>query len=104
MRRLAILGLCLALSLATAARVRANVEEFRNFDVALQEEDDENLLDHHLTRTPAQWRDAWDTSHGGFRSAQGCLTSGQWFMVNDLKTRAPMGDKAWLDKIGRAHV
>ena len=97
MRRFAVLGLCLALCLATAGRVRANVEEFQNFDVALQEEDDENLLDHHLTRTPAQWREAWETSHGGFRSAQGCLTSGQWFMVNELKTRAPMGDKAWLD-------
>ncbi|MEO5989627.1 MAG: hypothetical protein ABIU54_01245 [Candidatus Eisenbacteria bacterium] len=95
--RLAALAWCTLLILACATRAHANIEEFKSFDVAIQEEDDENLLDHFLTRMPGQWREDWDRSHGGFRAAEGCLTSGQWFMVNEIKTRASLGDRAWLD-------
>lgn len=96
-RSLATLASCVLLMLVGPSRVHANIEEFQSFDVARQEEDDENLLDHHLTRMPWQWSTEWERSHGGFRAAQGCLTSGQWFMVNELKTRVAMGDRAWLD-------
>ncbi len=96
-RRLLVLALCTLPWSLGGSSANASTEEFQSFDVARQEEDDENLLDHHLTRPPMQWKDEWDLSHGGFRSSQGCLTSGQWFMVTDLKVRAPLGEKAWLD-------
>lgn len=94
--RYASLLACGLLFFAFTPAVRASVEEFQNFDVALQEEDDENLLDHQLTRMPRTWRESWERADGGFRTAQGCLTSGQWYMVNELRTRAPLGDRAWL--------
>ena len=95
--RFAILASCALLLLACASRVHANIEEFQTFDVVREEEDDENLLDHHLSRMPLQWGAEWEQAHGGFRTGQGCLTSGQWTMLNELKSRAPMGDRAWLD-------
>ena len=72
----------------------AGTEEFSTFSAEAQEEDDESLLDHLLTRTPRAWRDEWERAPQAIRTAQGCLTSGQWFLDTDLKLRAPMGDRA----------
>ena len=74
----------------------ASVEEFSTFAIAPQEQDDESVLDHFLTRMPRAWRDEWARSPGGFRTSQGCLTSGQWFIDTDFKARAAMGDRAWF--------
>ena len=80
-------GLCLA-------RVAwCGTEEWSTFDVFAQEEDDESLIDHLLTRPPEAWRDEWDGSTRAFRTSQGCLTSGQWLMDTGLKLRAPMGGR-----------
>ena len=76
------------------APARANAEEFSSFDVAQQEEDDESLLDHVLTRTPYEWRDEWEHAPQAFRTSQGCLTAGQWFLINDLKLRTALGTKS----------
>jgi hypothetical protein len=73
---------------------RAGTEEFSTFDIARQEEDDESLLDHLLTRSPRSWRDAWERSTLAFRTEQGCLTSGQWLIHSALKVETPLGDKA----------
>lgn len=81
-----------ALFLPRAAR--ATSEEFSSFDVEGQEEDDETVLDHLLTRLPSAWRDEWERSPQAFRTSQGCLTSGQWFTLNELKLRAPMSAKS----------
>jgi len=84
---------CAALLLAALPRpARASYEEFASLDVARAEEDDENLLDHVLVRPPEEWRDEWEHASGGFRSSQGCFTSGQWFLDNLLRVRVPMGD------------
>lgn len=93
MRRLALL---LAL-LAGAVPARADVPQFSTFDVARQEQDDENALDVFLARLPDAWRDEWERSPGGFRSSQGCLTAGQWYLVHELRARASLGDTAHLD-------
>jgi hypothetical protein len=97
-RGLALLATLLAPAiLATLAPpALASVEEFSTFSIAPQEQDDESLLDHFLTRMPRAWRDEWARSPGGFRTSQGCLTSGQWFIDTDLKARAPLGDRAWF--------
>lgn len=85
-------------TLALAARdARAGMEEYSTFDVEAQEEDDESLLDHLLTRHPLEWRDEWEHAAQAFRSAQGCLTSGQWFLQNELKLRTPLGQRARFD-------
>ncbi|HEY3216692.1 MAG TPA: TonB-dependent receptor [Candidatus Eisenbacteria bacterium] len=73
---------------------RAGTEEFSTFDVVAQEEDDESLLDHVLARPPVEWRDEWERSPQAIRTAQGCLTSGQWFIATQLKLRAPLGEHA----------
>ncbi|MEO5619026.1 MAG: hypothetical protein ABIS67_14755 [Candidatus Eisenbacteria bacterium] len=91
---LALLFAAAALPLAGAAL--ASVEEFSTFSIGPQEQDDESLLDHFLTRMPRTWRDEWSRSPGGFRTSQGCLTSGQWFIDTDLKARAAMGERAWF--------
>lgn len=96
MNRSALALASLLLALAPLA-ARADVPQFASFDVARQEQDDENALDVFLARTPASWRDDWEQSRGGFRSSQGCLTAGQWYLVNELKTRASMGDSARLE-------
>lgn len=86
----------LALALWNCA-ARASIEEFESFDVARMEEDDENALDHYLARQPEDWRSEWERSRSGFRTSQGCLTSGQWNIEHELRTRSPLGDKALLD-------
>ncbi len=75
----------------------ASYEEFSTLDVGRQEEDDENLLDHVLVRQPIEWRDEWEFSPSGFRTAQGCFTSGQWYLDHELKLRVPMGDSTYMD-------
>jgi len=92
---LAAVGL-LAVAAALAPAARASVEEFSTFTIAPQEQDDESVLDHFLTRLPRAWRDEWARTSGGFRTSQGCLTSGQWFLDTDFKARAPLGERAWL--------
>ncbi len=88
----------LALTLfATATPARADVPQFASFDIARQEQDDENALDVFLARQPRAWREDWERSTGGFRSSQGCLTAGQWYLVHELRTRASMGDSARLE-------
>jgi hypothetical protein len=72
----------------------AGIEEFSTFDIETQEEDDESLLDHYLTRPPHSWRSEWERAPQAIRTSQGCLTSGQWFIDTDLKLRAPLGNRA----------
>jgi hypothetical protein len=88
------LAVAFALPTANAAPARAGTEEWTTFDPTAQEEDDESVLDHFLTRTPTSWRDDWERAPLAIRTAQGCLTSGQWFIDTDLKLRAPLGKKA----------
>jgi hypothetical protein len=76
------------------APARAATEEFSTFDVERQEEDDESALDHLLTAPPLEWRDEWDRAARAFRTAQGCLTSGQWFMHHDLRLVTDLGVRA----------
>jgi len=82
--------------LVGAAPARASYEEFLTLNVGKLEEDDESLLDHVLVRQPREWRDAWEQSPSGFRSSQGCFTSGKWFLDHDLHVRVPMGDTSTL--------
>jgi hypothetical protein len=86
----AVAALC---ALATAP-VRAATEEFSTFDVVRQEEDDESMLDHYLTRSPRAWRDEWERAPQAIRTSQGCLTSGQWFIDTDMKVRSSLGRRA----------
>ena len=65
--------------------------------VSVEEEDDENFLDHYLSRPAVQGRDEWEGAHGGLRVDQGCLTSGIWYQDNEFKARAPIGAKPYLD-------
>ena len=96
-RGLAFVRVALALALPwPAPAARAATEEFSTFDVAAQEEDDESLLDHMLTRTPRTWRGEWERAPLALRTSQGCLTSGQWFINTDLKLRSPLGRSARL--------
>jgi len=74
--------------------VHAGTEEFSTFGVESQEEDDESLLDRFQMRSPREWRAEWERSPQAFRTSQGCLTSGQWFIANDLKLDSPAGDHA----------
>lgn len=87
---LAMIG-AVALSIPGA---RASTEEFSTFDVLSQEEDDESLLDHFVTRQPRWWRDEWERAPLAIRTSQGCLTSGRWFIETDLKLRSPIGSKS----------
>jgi hypothetical protein len=84
------------LALLAAAPVLGGTEEFSTFGVEAQEEDDESLIDHMLTRTPSAWAGEWERAPQALRSAQGCLTSGQWYNQTDLKLRAPLGERAWF--------
>lgn len=76
--------------------LRAGTEEFSTFSVETQEEDDESLIDHMLNRTPRAWRDEWEHATLAVRTAQGCLTSGQWIEQTDLKLRTSLGGRAWF--------
>lgn len=92
-----VLAAALAVGLIALARpplARAGSEEWSTFEVESQEEDDESILDHMLTATPRQWREAWERAPQAFRTEQGCLTSGQWFIQSDLKLHAPLGRHA----------
>ena len=98
------LPLLIALWLAVSAgallmprAARATSEEFSSFDVEGQEEDDETVLDHLLTRLPPAWRTEWEHAPQAFRTSQGCLTSGEWFIFNQLKLRAPLGNRSTFD-------
>lgn len=86
--------LALILVIGRAARLEAGTEEFSTFSVVRQEEDDESVLDHLLTRAPRAWRGEWETSPQALRTSQGCLTSGQWFIDTQLRLEAPMGQQA----------
>ena len=94
-RKLRAPALLLALACLVPCRAaRASTEEFSTFSVARADEDDETLLDLTLMRPPRQWDDAWQRSDQGFRTSQGCLTSGQWAIDADLHVRAPIGQKS----------
>ena len=75
---------------------RAGTEEFSTFSVEAQEEDDESLLDHILTRPPRAWDGEWERAPLALRTAQGCLTSGQWINETELKLRTALGSRAWF--------
>lgn len=95
--RRALAAALLALALFPVPRAaRASTEEFSTFDVARPEEDDESLLDHWLTRTPRDWQGEWERAPKAIRTAQGCLTSGQWFIDTQGKLETPMGKRARL--------
>jgi hypothetical protein len=87
----------LALTLLLAPAARASVEEFSSFDVGMMEDDDENFLDHWLTRPPDEWRDEFEAAPNAFRTSQGCYTAGLWYLRHDLKARASLGGRAYLD-------
>ena len=93
-RRLALLLALTLLPAASTAPARASTEEFSSFDVERPEEDDESILDHLLARPPAEWRDEWERAPQAFRTSQGCFTSGQWYMDNELKLASPLGRRA----------
>ena len=90
---LALAGLVALLALAPR-RACATAEEFSTFNVEPQEEDDESALDHLLTRPPREWREEWERAPQAFRTSEGCLTSGQWFELNDLKIETALGRQA----------
>ncbi len=95
--RWSCLLLACACSLLAAGRARASYEEFSTLNVAVEEEDDENLLDHVLTEPPKDWFDEWELATRAFRSSQGCFTSGQWYLDHELKVKVPMGDTTYFD-------
>lgn len=78
------------------AAARASTEEFSTFDVEREEQDDESVIDHLLTRPPLAWRDEWERAPLAFRTTEGCLTSGQWFLDHALRLSTPLGDRARL--------
>lgn len=86
-----ILALVTALAPGSA---QAAAEVFTSFEVQFQENDDESLMDHFLTRAPRDWRREWEYSPSAIRTSQGCLTAGQWFIDTDLKLVTALGDRA----------
>jgi hypothetical protein len=99
---LAVLAGLIAAMAPPAARAAS--EEFSTFSVEREEEDDESALDHLLTRTPREWRQAWETAPLAFRTSEGCLTSGQWFEVDDLKLQTELGARArFAVQLARVH-
>jgi hypothetical protein len=92
-----LLALFLALGWLLGGRVTPawpSTEEFSSFDVERVEEDDESFIDYLLAQPPTAWRDEWQRAPQAFRASQGCVTSGQWAMDNELKLVAPMGRRA----------
>jgi hypothetical protein len=89
-------GLLVALWLMAPRPAHATAEEFSTFSVERQEEDDESALDHLLTRLPRDWRAEWERAPLAFRTSEGCLTSGQWFVLTDLKLETALGKRATL--------
>lgn len=94
MLKLAAVTMALLLAWCAPGMAFAGTEEFSTFDVDRQEEDDESLIDHVLTRSPRKWRAAWERAPLAFRTEQGCLTSGQWFVHSDLKMESALGKRA----------
>jgi hypothetical protein len=88
------LALLAILALLLPRLARANSEEFSTFNVEQQEEDDETVMDHLLARQPREWRDEWERSAQAFRTSQGCVTSGQWIELNQLKLDTALGKQA----------
>lgn len=86
--------LLLLAALGPARLVRANSEQFSTFSAERQEEDDESILDHLLAQHPLAWRDEWERATMALRTSQGCLTSGQWIDLTQLKLETAMGKKA----------
>ena len=68
--RAAAIALVALLATFAAAPVRAGTEEFSTFSVEAQEEDDESLIDHMLTRTPHAWAGEWERAPQALRSAR----------------------------------
>ena len=92
-------ALLLAAMLACALRpplALAGTEEWSTFNPEAQESDDESTIDHFLTRPQRAWRDEWEHASRAFRTSQGCLTAGQWFIHTDLKLRTALGKRAEL--------
>lgn len=88
-------ALALALLAGIAPRpAHANAEQFSTFSAEQQEDDDEAIMDHLLARQPLAWRDEWERSSMALRTSQGCLTSGQWIDLTQLKLETAMGKKA----------
>ena len=96
-RTLRALSCTLALWALLAGPAGASYEEFKTVDMGKPEEDDESVLDHYLVRPPMDWYDEWWQANGSFRTSQGCLTAGRWYMDNLFRVRAPMGDTTKLD-------
>ena len=88
--------LAIVLLLIAAATARAGTEEFSTFSAEAQEEDDESLIDHMLTRIPRAWDGEWESAPLALRTSQACLTSGQWLTYTDLKLRSTLGERAWF--------
>jgi len=84
----------LTLTLIAPTPAPAGTEEFSTFHAETQEEDDESVIDHLLTRPPLEWRDEWARAPLVFRTSEGCLTSGQWFIDTRLKLQTPLGKTA----------
>ncbi len=84
----------LALALVAPRAALASTEEFSTFHTASQEEDDESAIDHLHTASPTAWGPDFDRATNAFRTAQGCLTSGQWFIDSRLKLETSLGDRA----------
>ncbi len=99
-RRLAVvLGLAVVATLGVLAAPRpsaAGTEEWSSFDVEHREEDNKSMLDMFLARPQLEWQDEWDHAAQGFRTEQGCVTSGKWIVHSDLKTHSALGKRAWL--------
>jgi hypothetical protein len=57
-------------------------------------EDDESTLDRLLDQPSSEWNDEWARAAQGFRTAEGCFTSGQWSLAHQLKVGAPLGRRA----------
>ncbi len=87
---LAAIGSCAA----RPPQAAAGTEEWSTFNPEAQESDDESTIDHFLTRPQRAWRDEWEHSTQAFRTSQGCINAGQWFIHTDLKLRAPLGRRA----------
>ena len=90
------LALAALLFAAIPPSASAGTEEWSTFDPQAQEYDDESTLDHMLDRTPREWRDQWEHSPRAFRTSQGCLTAGVWFIESELKLETPLGKRTDL--------
>ena len=96
-RALALLAapaLLAVLAVLAPRAARASTDEFAAFDVVRPEENDESALDHLLARPPEGWRAEWERSPLVFRTSQGCFTSGQWYVHDQLRLATAAGRRA----------